>query len=173
MNLQKLSPWNWFKREEREAPRSGELMPAGRDRSHPLTHMHREMDRLFEDFLGMPRWPDPDTDLMLKPSVDIAESKKAYRVSVEVPGVDEKDIDVTVQGDSLIISGEKKQESEDDDDGFHRVERRYGSFRRILSLPTDTDADGIKARFKNGVLKITIPRTAEKTAESRRIQIGG
>ena len=171
MNLQKLSPWNWFKREEREQPRSRELLPAGRE-SNPLVRMHREMDRLFEDFFGMRGWPDLEQDLLLKPSVDIAESKKAYRISIEVPGVDEQDIDLSIQGDSLIISGEKKQESEEDDDGFHRVERRYGSFRRILSLPTDADADGVNARFKNGVLKITIPRSAETAGKARQIEIG-
>ncbi len=171
MNLQKLSPWNWFKREENEGARSGELLPAEKQHD-PLARMHQEMDRLFEGFFGARRWPEFDQDLLLKPSVDIAESKKAYRVSIEVPGVDEQDIDLTIQGDSLIVSGEKKQESEDDEDGFHRVERRYGSFRRILSLPTDADAEGIKARFKNGVLKITIPRSGETAGGAKRIEIG-
>lgn len=169
MNLQKLSPWNWFKREE---PASGELSPARRD-DDPLARMHREMDRLFEGFFGsLDRPSDWRSDLVLKPSVDIAESKRAYRISVEVPGVDENDIDLTLDGDALIISGEKRQESEDDEDGFHRVERRYGSFRRVLTLPTDADADNISAKFRKGVLRIEIPRTAEDSGSRKRIEIG-
>ncbi len=171
MNLQKLSPWNWFKREEQESG-SGELLPA-RGGGDPLSRMHREMDRLFEDFFGAFDKPsDRHPGLMLRPSIDIAESKKAYRISVEVPGVDEEDIDLTLDGDALVISGEKRQESEDDEDGYHRVERSYGSFRRVLTLPTDADPDGISAKFRKGVLMIEIPRTREGNGGRKRIEIG-
>ena len=170
MNLQKLSPWNWFKREE-EGGR-GDLLPA-RGGDDPLTRMHREMDRLFEDFLGaLDRPSDRQRGLVLRPSIDIAESKTAYRISVEVPGVDEKDIDLTLDGDALIVSGEKRQESEEDEDGYHRVERSYGSFRRVLTLPSDADPDGISANFRKGVLKIEIPRTKEGNGSRKRIEIG-
>ena len=169
MNLQKLSPWNWFRQEQAQ---SGELMPgqAGRDLD-PFSRMHREMDRMFEDFFG-PRGPSGEAPMLLRPSVDIAESKKEYRVSIEVPGVEEDDIDLTVEGQNLILSGEKRQETEDDDDGFHRVERHYGSFRRILTLPEDADSEGISAKFKKGVLDIRIPRTKESSTAQRRIDIG-
>lgn len=170
MDLQKLSPWNWFKREEQSG--SGELLPARRG-DDPLTRMHREMDRLFEGFFGAfdrpSNWP---AELTLRPSIDIAESKKAYRISVEVPGVDEQDIDLTLDGDALVISGEKRQESEDDEDGYHRIERSYGSFRRVLTLPTDADAEHISAKFRSGVLKIEIPRTQEGNGSRKRIEIG-
>ncbi len=170
MNLQKFSPWNWFKREEQGG--SGELLPT-RGGDDPFVRMHREMDRLFEDFFGAFDKPaDWHSGLVLRPNIDIAESKKAYRISVEVPGVDEQDIDLTLDGDALIISGEKRQESEDDEDGYHRVERSYGSFRRVLTLPTDADPDGISAKFRNGVLKIEIPRTREGNGERKRIEIG-
>jgi len=170
MNLQKFSPWNWFKREEQGG--SGELLPARRG-DDPMTRMHREMDRLFEDFFGSFDKPSNwHSELVLKPSIDIAESNKAYRISVEVPGVDEDDIDLTLDGDALIICGEKRQESEDDEEGFHRVERSYGSFRRVLTLPTDADPDGISAKFRNGVLKIRVPRTKESSGSRKRIEIG-
>ena len=170
MDLQKFSPWNWFKREEPSG--SGELLPA-RGGDDPLARMHREMDRLFEDFFGAFDKPSNwHSELVLKPSIDIAESKKAYRISVEVPGVDEGDIDLTLDGDALIISGEKQQDSEDDEDGYHRVERSYGSFRRVLTLPTDADADRITAKFRNGVLRIEIPRTREASGNRKRIEIG-
>ena len=169
MDLQKFSPWNWFKREEQSG--RGELLPARRG-DDPLARMHREMDRMFEDFFGAFDTPSSwKSDLVLRPNIDIAESKKAYRISVEVPGVDEQDIDLTLDGDALIISGDKRQESEDDEDGFHRIERRYGSFRRVLTLPTDADADRISAKFRNGVLRIEIPRTRESSDSSKRIEI--
>lgn len=169
MNLQKLSPWNWFRQEQAQP---GDLMPgqAGRDLD-PFSRMHREMDRMFEDFFG-PRGSSGEAPILLRPSVDIAESKKEYRVSIEVPGVDEDDIDLTVEGQNLILSGEKRQETEDDDDGFHRVERHYGSFRRILTLPEDADSEGISAKFKKGVLDIRIPRTRESSTAQHRIDIG-
>ncbi|WP_024326158.1 Hsp20/alpha crystallin family protein [Thioalkalivibrio sp. AKL19] len=177
MDLQKLKPWNWFKREETASP---EVVPARREAPDalmrdPLVRMHREMDRMFEDFFGAAlgaRGGDA-ASLLLKPSVDIAETRKAYRITVEVPGIDEDAIDLTVDGDDLIISGEKRQETEEDDQGYHRVERAYGQFRRILSLPGDADVDGIQARFKNGVLKIDIPRRQEDARPGvRRIEIG-
>ncbi len=172
MDLQKLKPWNWFKREETETP---EVLPARRDSSDPLMRIHQEMDRMFEDFFGsaLGGARGANTPLLLKPSVDIAESRKAYRITVEVPGIDENEIALTVDGDDLIISGEKRQESRDEEEGFHRVERSYGQFRRILSLPGDADTDAIKANFRNGVLKIEVPRRkAEDKPGVRRIEIG-
>ncbi|WP_028484551.1 Hsp20/alpha crystallin family protein [Thioalkalivibrio sp. ALE17] len=177
MDLQKLKPWNWFKREEAANP---EVVPARGEMSEvpmrdPLMRMHREMDRMFEDFFGAAlggRERDA-ASLLLKPSVDIAESRKAYRITVEVPGIEEDAIDLTVDGDDLIISGEKRQETKEEDQGYHRVERAYGQFRRILSLPGDADVDAIQARFKNGVLTIDIPRRAEDARPGvRRIDIG-
>lgn len=166
MELRKLTPWNWFKKDDNG---SGEYLPATR-RDDPFVRMHREMDRMFEDFFG--RAAAGGAGLMLKPSVDIRESKKAYKISVEVPGIDADDIDLHVDGDTLVISGEKRQESEDDDEGFHRIERRYGQFRRVLTLPADADAEHIEADFKKGVLRIRVPRVAEKQEESaRRISI--
>lgn len=166
MNLQKLAPFNWLKRENDP---SGDYLPAARG-NDPFARMHREMDRMFDDFFGDAR---PDRGgLLLKPSVDIAESKKAYRISVEVPGIEPDQIDLHVEGDTLVLSGEKRQESEDDDEGFHRVERSYGQFRRVLALPEDADADGIKADFKNGVLKIRVPRVKQsEKAGAKKVRI--
>lgn len=155
MNLQEMAPFNWLKREN-EGGR--DFLPAARE-SDPFSRMHREMDRMFEDFFGNAR--PTSGSVMLRPSVDIAESKKAYRISVEVPGIDPGQIDLEVKGDMLVLSGEKRQESEDDDEGFHRMERSYGQFRRVLALPEDADADGIKADFRNGVLKIKVPRVKQ------------
>lgn len=166
MKLSRIKPFDWFKREQSE---TGQLLPRRRD-DDPITRMHRDMTRLFEDFVGagLPDWPSPSREMLLQPEVDIAESKKAYRISVEVPGVEEKDLDLSIEGDTLVVSGEKRQEHEDDEEGFHRVERRYGRFRRLLTLPGDADADNIKASFGNGVLRIRIPRSADGEAPGRR-----
>lgn len=155
MNLQKLTPFNWL---TRDGEGSGGFLPATRG-SDPFARMHREMDRMFEDFFSGSR--ATGGELLLKPSVDIAESKKAYRITVEVPGIAPERIELHVEGDTLVLSGEKRQETEDDDEGFHRVERSYGQFRRVLTLPEDADPDGIKADFKNGVLKIRVPRVKQ------------
>lgn len=159
MNLQKIAPFNWLKRENE----GGEFLPAngGND---PFSRMHREMDRMFEDFFGNTR--PASGSVLLRPSVDIAESKKAYRISVEVPGIEPEQIDLQVAADSLILSGEKRQETEDEDEGFHRMERSYGQFRRVLALPEDADTSGIKADFKNGVLKIKVPRVKQSEKPS-------
>ncbi len=168
MNLQKLTPFNWFKRENEGG---GEYLPATRG-NDPFARMHREMDRMFEDFFGESR--GGGNGLLLKPSVDIAESKKAYKISVEVPGIDPEQIDLHVDNGTLVLSGEKSQESEDDDEGFHRIERSYGQFRRVLTLPEDADPDGIKADFKNGVLKIRIPRVKQSEKPgAKKVEIEG
>ena len=167
MDLQKLTPFNWFKREDE---REGDFLPATRG-NDPFARMHREMDRMFEDFFGGARGAG-GSGLLLKPSIDIAESRKAYRISVEVPGIEPEQIDLHVEGDALVVSGEKQQESEDDDEGFHRVERTYGQFRRVLALPDDADPEGIKADFKRGVLKIKVPRVKQsEKAGARKIEI--
>jgi len=160
MNLQKIAPFNWMKREN-EGGR--EFMPATRE-SDPFSRMHREMDRMFEDFFGNAR--PASGSVLLRPSVDIAESKKAYRISVEVPGIDPDQIELQVDGDTLVLSGEKRQESSDEEEGFHRMERSYGQFRRVLTLPEDADAEGIKADFKNGVLEIKVPRVKRSEQSS-------
>ncbi len=171
MKLSRIKPFNWFKREQ---PSAGELLPRRAEGTDPLARMHREMDRMFEDFFGgrWPDWPVQSSDLVLRPNVDIAESKKTYRISVEVPGVEENELELSVDGDTLIISGQKRQEHEEDEEGFHRVERRYGSFRRVLSLPDDADVDGIKANFRNGVLEIKVPRRESSQGAARSINIG-
>jgi HSP20 family molecular chaperone IbpA/predicted peroxiredoxin len=98
------------------------------------------------------------TASILKPTLDLGATDKAYTVTVEIPGVDEKDIKLEIINDTLAIRGEKKQETEEKDKNFYRLERSYGSFQRVLSLPGDIDQDGVKANFKKGILRVTMPR---------------
>ncbi|MEN9493439.1 MAG: hypothetical protein RJA63_3888, partial [Pseudomonadota bacterium] len=105
---------------------------------------------------------------LLRPALDIQESDKQYRITLEVPGVEEKDIQLTLDDDVLWIRGEKRQEQEHKDGQFHRVERSYGSFQRALNLPEDANQDAIKASFKNGVLTVTIDKRSQTAAPSGR-----
>lgn len=127
----------------------------------------------FRTLAAMPRWPS-DWPGMLKPALDIQETDKQYKIALEVPGVEEKDIQITLDNDVLLVRGEKRQEQETKDGGFHRVERSYGSFQRALNLPADANQDTIKAAFKNGVLMITMEkREASTPKQGRSIPING
>lgn len=185
LDIKKFNPWNWFKQEE-DNEKSREFSSNQQLRRHsgntlpmayqynPLWNIHREIDRLFDDVFsqfsasplnrGVPSLLEKASSMehisgsFLKPSVDIKENKKNYKISVEVPGVEESDIKLELVDGSLVIRGEKRQENEDKDEHYHSVERSYGSFQRVLSLPEDVNEDDIDAKFKNGVLTITAPR---------------
>lgn len=182
LELKKLAPWNWFRHEETEAGtvpvRHGRALSPYID--NPLSQIHQQIDLVFNSLLrgfGIPGMFDSgDPPVLaapgwLKPSVDIAATDRQYVVTVEVPGVDENDIALELVDDSLIIRGEKKFEKEQKDKEFYRVERSYGGFRRVLSLPEDADRERIDARFRNGVLTITLARKAQARPAGRRIEI--
>ncbi len=126
-----------------------------------LSTLKSEMDKLFEDFFG-------DKGLLARgngsgwvPAVNISETKDAILVRAEVPGVDPKDIDVSLQGDMLVIKGERKEEAEEKDENFHRIEIRRGAFARSIRIPVPVDADKIEAKYEQGVLKIKLPKKEE------------
>ncbi len=183
MDLKKIVPWNWFKNEDEEAS----TKPVRIDRPvdpvigdfPPFHQLQRQMERLFDDFsrdFGRHGWPLGDTaQLMrsgfLKPSINVGGNEKEYSISVEIPGVDEKDVKVELRDNTLTISGEKRQEKEDKQKDFYRIERSYGSFRRVLTLPDDADQNGIKATFRKGVLQLTIPKTEVAATEVKKIDI--
>ena len=108
---------------------------------------------------------------MFKPSLDLGATDKEYTVTVELPGVDEKDVRLEIVNDNLIIRGEKKQETEEQEKNYYRMERSYGSFERVLSLPEDADQDGVKATFKKGVLTVTLPRKALPESDVKKIEV--
>ena len=107
------------------------------------------------------------------PEIDVKETDKEVRVTAELPGIEEKDIDVTLTEGVLTIKGEKREEHDEEKGDFFRSERRYGMFERSLALPNGIDANGAKASFKKGVLKVTLPKTAEAQSNRRRIAIEG
>lgn len=125
-----------------------------------LSTLRREMDRLLERFFG----EVPSLELpggRWEPRIDMSETKDTLTVKAELPGLDPKDLDVSVSGDVLTIKGEKKQEKEEKDERRHVVERSYGAFIRMVRLPAPVAQDNIKASFKNGLLTISLPKTEE------------
>jgi HSP20 family protein len=141
------------------------LMPIGRDRNvarsdNPFMSLQREVDRLFDDFTrGFPAFSSAGAAELL-PSVDVTETDKQIEITAELPGLEEKDVQVNVADNVLTIRGEKKAEKEEKDKTFRLVERSYGSFVRSLELPEGVNADAIKASIDKGVLKVTVPKPA-------------
>lgn len=187
IDLNKWAPWNWFRKEQEEqqtppslpAPRND--LPVAGGPVSPMQQLHREIDRLFDNvFQGFglhaplkPHWTS-DWPGMLKPALDIQETDKQYQITIEVPGVDEKDIEITLDNDILTVRGEKRQEQEKKEGSFHRVERSYGSFQRSLNLPGNADQESVKAAYSNGVLTITIgKREVSAPRQGRSIPING
>ena len=130
--------------------------------------VRRQMDRLWDSFLegGLRRRADEEEWL---PSLDVAETKNELVVKAEVPGMDPKDIDISLSDGRLTIKGEKRQEKEEKEADYHLVERSYGSFIRSVQLPREVQGDKISASYKNGILKITLPKSEE--AKKKEIKI--
>src|SRR4030042_769698 len=134
-----------------------------------LDKMRREMDRLWESvFEGRSHRKAEDGAEWLA-SLDVAETKNDIVVKVEIPGIDPKEIDISLANDVLTIKGEKKQEREEKEENYHVVERSYGSFTRSLRLPGEVQSDKITASYKNGILKATFPKSEE--AKKKEIKI--
>jgi len=148
----------------------------------PFESLRKEVDRLFEDFGSDDFWRRPFRSLaglernmaqklVASPAVDVTETEKAYEITAELPGLDEKDIEVNVANGGLTIKGEKKEEREEKQKDYYVSERRYGSFERYFGLPDGVDADKIEAAFKNGVLKVTLPKTVEAQKPAKKIEV--
>jgi len=136
---------------------------------HPLSTLRRDMDGLLQRFFGdfeMPKWPD----FPFSPKVDVSETDSAVKVTAELPGIDEKELDVSLAGDTLTIRGEKKEEKETKKKHLYRMERSYGSFQRSVPLPAEIDPDKAKASFKKGVLTLELPKSG-KARKERKVPI--
>ena len=163
-----------------EKPQSTSVTRSGNGGGFPsLFNMRDQFDRMFDGMLrGWPAlWRDaPRLDLGgfdFAPRVDTAETDTAYEVTAELPGVDEKDIKISLEGDMLAISGEKKAEREEKKKDYAMSERSYGSFKRAFTLPANVDAEKIAAKFEKGVLKVTLPKATPTPSKQREIPIKG
>jgi HSP20 family protein len=141
----------------------------------PLSRLRDEIDRLFDDFgFTLPTrsiFAFP-TRAAINPAIELAETDGGYELSVELPGLDEKDIDVEFADGMLTVAGEKREESEKKENGCLMSERRYGSFRRQLTLPADVDPETIAAKFKHGVLKLEMKKDQQAASRTKKIKIG-
>lgn len=149
------------------------LNARGMDSFHSF---HKEVDQLFNEFKKGFNLPTVESVSgssagLLSPSIDVSETDKSLNVSVELPGVEEKDVEVTLTDNVLTIKGEKKTEVDNEDKDFHVVERSYGSFQRSLKLPFEATADAVEASFENGVLKIHLEKPEELEKKVQKISI--
>jgi HSP20 family protein len=151
--------------------------PMGFGGGDPFLTLYRQMNRLFDDALRGGLGPSgaqggSQGGLLLAPDVDVNETDTEVRVTAELPGVSEQDIEVSLREDVLTIRAEKRQERQEERRGVHVSERAYGTFQRELRLPVPVNPDQVQARFENGVLTVTLPKT-QPQERSRRIQVRG
>jgi HSP20 family protein len=132
--------------------------------------MRRDMDRMWDSFFERGTLRGEEGREWL-PSLDVAETKNEIVVKAEVPGLDPKDIDISLSDGLLTIKGEKKQEREEKEENYHLVERSYGSFTRSIRLPNEVQSDKIKASYKNGVLKVVLPKSEEAKKKEVKIKV--
>jgi HSP20 family protein len=161
MNMRDLIPWG----------RSEQTTPSRyREEGDPFMTLHREMNRLFDDvFRGFDLTPVGMSRMASWPHVEVIENDKDVRISAELPGIEGKDVEVLMGEGVLTIRGEKKSEVEDKERAFS--ERTYGRFERRIPLAWEVDEDKIDASFKNGVLTVTMPKSAQASSHVKRIAV--
>jgi HSP20 family protein len=130
------------------------------------------MNRLFRESYGPEGREESLTTSTFAPPVDVYEDEHNVTLKIEVPGIDEKDIDVRVENNVLAVHGERKFEKEEKEENFRRVERQYGSFTRTFTLPTTVDAEKVSANYEKGILKITLPKKAEAKPKQIKVNVG-
>lgn len=135
-----------------------------------LDALRREMDHWWDRFAG--ERPAEWLKGEWVPSVDVSETKDQVVVKAEAPGIDPKEMDISLSGGVLTIKGEKKKEREEKDENYHLVERSYGSFSRSMRLPAEVQEDKVKASYKDGVLTITLPKTERAKERAIKIEVG-
>lgn len=167
MSIKDLAPWNWGKKttavrrkDEEGHPIRSELM----DLQEKINHV---FDRFWDGLPMVPRWGEHE----FMPVTDIKENEKSFVVCTELPGMSEKDIEVSLSGNRLMIKGEKKEEKSKKEENYHHVERTYGSFYREFTLPEEVDETKIEASFKNGVLTVQVPKSEAARSHTKKVAV--
>jgi len=146
------------------------LIPWRRERRGGLLDLQNRINGMFEDlFRGSWLTPWAEEQVQWLPTLNVSESDEAVRVTAELPGVNPKEVDISISDDLLTMRGEKKAEKEESDSDYHRIERSYGAFSRTVRLPAVIDADKVEATFKDGILTINLPKREE--AKTRRVKV--
>ena len=178
----KLLPSKWLNKKNGLEIHRENKENNGYQMEHPIYSLHAEVNRLFDDFFSSTDMPmfgkslglSPFSDLsntVITPRIDVHETDKELKISAELPGLSESEIDVSLSKDVLTISGEKKQESEQNVKGWYRMERTYGTFTRSVALPCEVDQNSCVASFKNGVLTISMNKTPQAEENRKCIPI--
>ncbi len=168
MHIKDLIPWA----RQDEAAQSKAVQPGAA--GHPMAELQRQMNQVFESFwsrmdrpFGAGAWPFAEQG----PRSDVVETEAGVEVTVELPGMEMGDVEVSLADDTLTVKGEKKVERQDEKKGYYVSERSYGSVYRTIPLPTDVDTEKADASFKNGVLTVKIPHPPEAKAKAKRIEV--
>lgn len=159
MQIKDLIPW----------ARKGETPETRNGEDNPIASLQRDMNRVFEGFWN--RVSHVDWPWSGDAKSDVVETDNAIEVSIELPGMEMKDIEVTVTDDMLTIKGEKKVERQEDKKGYYLSERSYGAVFRTIPLPPGVDGEKAEATFRNGVLTVRLPQTPEAQAKVKRIEV--
>jgi HSP20 family protein len=136
-----------------------------------LAGLQREMDQIFGEFFGGTPSKMVTTEAVWSPLVDIHETADSFLLNAELPGVKQEEMQVSVEGDALTLKGERKRETEIKEDQYHRIERSYGRFERVLLLPSNVDPDGVKATYRDGVLEIRLPKREEAKPKAVKVEV--
>ena len=166
MAIGELIPWRWGGLRRLEEDQTFDTF------RREMEALHHNLDRMFANaWSGPSLLRETRTTRDVVPKLDVSEDDKAFNVAVELPGMDEKDVAVSVADRVLTIRGEKKEDKETKDKEVYRRERAYGSFRRVMELPADVDAERIEAAFRKGVLTISLPKSKEAQAKVKQIPV--
>jgi len=142
---------------------------------NPFRELEEVSNRLNSIFGKLPARVEPAQDMLAMadwmPSVDISETEAGYLIKAEIPEVKKEDVKVTIENGMLTISGERKQEKEEKDKKFHRIERSYGSFVRSFRMPDDAEENTVKADFKDGMLNVTLPKSAKTESKAVKVEV--
>jgi len=166
MAMRYLTPWRLSRRDILREPKYDE---------HPADMLNRSMDRLFKEFFretGLSSFGgDGEVFSGFYPRIDMTEDEESITLTAELPGMDEKDIEISLTKDVLTIKGEKKSEQEEKSKDSYYMERSFGSFQRTFPIPEDVNTEKADAVFKKGVLHITLPKTAQKKSSQKKIKV--
>lgn len=145
-----------------------------RDMEQYFNNMQREMDRLFSPLMGRMQSGLGEAETFMRkfmPAVNVSEDEKQIIVKAELPGLEAKDVEVSVADDRLTIEGEKKFEKKSDKEDVHLMESAYGAFKRVIALPDSVDFLKVEATFKNGILTVQLPKKADATKPSKKVDV--
>jgi len=145
-----------------------------RDMEQYFNNMQREMDRLFSPLMGRMQTGLGEAETFMRkfmPAVNVSEDEKQITVKAELPGLEAKDVEVSVADDRLTIEGEKKFEKKSDKEDVHLMESAYGAFKRVIALPDSVDFSKVEATFKNGILTVQLPKKADASKPSKKVDV--